>query len=163
MKAFANLDKEGQIRRSKHCATGCIFIAILIIGLLICGNMYVSHKKALCTSTVSGTIYSTHIGGKYSKPTVSAKYIIDGKRYYTTGEGYYSYSEIGKQIPVYYYAKDPSVAYTGKGMRKPNNVIWSFIAIVFIAGCPLFLKQAKMIEKNGRIDMKGRDANERTE
>lgn len=93
MKAFANLDKEGQIRRSKHCATGCIFIAILIIGLLIYGNMYVSHKEALCTSTVSGTIYSTHIGGKYSKPTVSAKYIIDGKRYYTTGEGYYSYSK----------------------------------------------------------------------
>lgn len=150
MKAFANLNQEGQAKRSRHCAIGCIVIAVIILCLVVYGNVSAARKEALCKSETTGTIYSTH-SGRYTDPGVSAKFRIGNTIYYAEGRGYYSYSKVGESVPVYYYEKDPSISYTGKGARRPS-AIWYYIAAVFIAGCPLFLKQAKYIEKTGRIE-----------
>lgn len=151
MKSFSNLDREGQIKRSKHCAIGCVILALLIIGYVVYGNISVSHKESLCTRTTNGTITSVFLGSRYSYATVSAKFDVNGKTYTTSGRGFHSYSEIGNQIPVYYCADDPTIAYTGNGMSRPNTVVWCCVSFIFLAGTPLLLRQAKSIEKNGKI------------
>ena len=153
MKAFANLDKEGQIKRSRRCAVGCVVIALLIVGLMIYGNAVISRKEAMCTSTAVGTVYSSHSGSRYSRSRVSAKFTVNGELYYTKGSGFYNrFTESDNQILVYYCPENPSISYTGKGMVRPH-VVWYAVAAIFVSGCPLFLKQARMIEKNGRIKM----------
>ena len=150
MKAFWDLDKEGQIKRSIQGAILCGALGLGILLLMWYANASVDKKEARCTSTTSGIIYSVHTASRYRTPSVSARYSVNGQEYRTSGEGRYPYDSRGKAIAVYYDPQDPSCSYTGKGMRRPSDV-WYVVAGLFFAGCPLMIGQAKAIKKNGRI------------
>ena len=151
MKHWNNLDTEGQVRRSVHCAIGSAVIVVLcIIGVILYENKTEQYIDR-CKATTTGTVISRYIGGKYSYAYyITAEYTVDGKEYKTKGK-YASSLDIGDTVKVCYDPANPQDSYAYKYKRSEWEVILIGLAILFGLGCPAFLWQAKEIKQTGKI------------
>lgn len=156
MKAWWNLDKEGQIRRSEHCFIGSIIIAIISIGLFIWTEVSAQMVIARCTAVTTGQVISVSSRSKYrTQSTLLAHFVVNGKEYSTTGRYKSGYSVADtfsrKPVEIHYDPSDPNTAYAADAPETVLSWIWIATAVIFAVGAPMFKKQAQHIREHGPV------------
>ena len=155
MRTWQNLTQDGRVKRSKHCAIGSLFIAVIF---LICGIMiyvHASHLKSVCISSTEGNVISVFPSGKYRwQAYLTADYWVNNTKYHTTGR-YHSDTLLddysARNVIVHYDPSNPDTAFAGYAPVTSSAIILFVLACVFAIGVPLFVRQASVIQKHMQI------------
>ena len=156
MKAWWNLTWEGQIAQSKHCFVGSIIIAVIFAGLFILSEYNARVILERCTATTTGEVISVHSATRRNpQSTLLAHFKVKGVMYSAEGRyksGYSSFDTLSrKPVIIHYDPDDPTVAYAADAPETTLGWLWLIVAVIFAAGAPLFLVQAKHIQEHGPV------------
>ena len=157
IRAWWNLTKEGQVKRSFKCAIGCVLIAVLFICLAVHIDNKSQKLQKRCTAVTTGEVISVFPSGKYNLQSyLTADYVVGGVKYNTEGRytkgKYWSGDTLSrKPVPVHYDPASPSVAYAAEKPRTDWKYIFIVLAVLFGASTPAFVWQGMKIQKHGAI------------
>ncbi len=148
MKAWNDMTGKERAERSRKCAIGSIFIAVIFIALGIVGMIKVNNLKKRCTEVTTGEVISVFRMGKSNfSPYLTANYTVSGVKYSASGNyssGYSSADTLSrKPVDVHYDPTDPKKAYAADSPKKGSVYILFIMGVVFAIAAPAFFWQAE--------------------